>query len=497
MSFDAYESHDAVGLAGLVKSGSVSPAELVEASIRRIEQRNPLVNAVIHKLYDQARAAAGRPPDGPFGGVPLLIKDLAAEVAGAPMHNGSRLVTGQTPDTDSELIRRYRAAGFILVGKTNTPEFGITPTTEPALYGPSRNPWNTDRTTGGSSGGSAAAVASGMVPAAHGGDGGGSIRIPASCCGLFGFKPTRGRNPLGPFRGPGWQGFGVDHVITRSVRDSAAILDATHGGDPGAPYVAPAPGRPYLEEMTREPGRLRIAFTSVPFLAAEAHPECVKAVNETATWMAALGHDVVEDRPEIDREVFARAFVTVVASEIAADVAEAEDRLGRRARWDDLEPTTWTLAMLGRALRASDLARAVRLIHVGSRTVGSFFRKYDVLLTPTLGAPPIPLGTIRATAAEATAARVLRSLGAGRLLHALDAVGPMAERAFEFAAFTPVFNATGQPAMSVPLHWTPDGLPVGLQFVGPFGDEGLLFRLAAQLERERPWFDRRPPLADA
>ncbi len=497
MSFEAYESHDAVALAELVRGGQVAPVELVEAAIRRIEQRNPTLNAVIHRLYDTARAAAVDPPEGPFRGVPMLVKDLGAEVAGAPMQNGSRIGVGVVPDRDNELVSRYRSAGFLFVGKTNTPELGITPTTEPALHGPTRNPWNTERTSGGSSGGSAAAVAAGMVPVAHGGDGGGSIRIPASCCGLFGMKPTRGRNPMGPFRGPSWQGAVVEHVLSRSVRDSAAVLDASHGPDAGAPYHAPPPERPWLQEVGRDPGRLRIGWTSRPFLADAVHPECAAAVQDTARLLEGLGHHVEETAPDLDRGAFSRAFVTVIASEIAADVTEAESRLGRPARWEELETTTWPLVLLGRTLRAAELASAARALHRESLKVGTFFTRYDVLLTPTLGSPPVPLGAIRATGAEAAMTRIVRSLHAGRLLQAVDAVGQMAARAFDFAAFTPVFNVTGQPAMSVPLYWTSDGLPVGLQFVGPFGDEALLFRLAGQLEVTRPWFDRRPPVADA
>lgn len=495
MVFPDYESYDATGLAGLVRSGEVTPKELVDAAIDRIERRNGAVHAVIHRRFDAARIeAGGRLADGPFRGVPFLLKDLTSELAGTPMNAGSRLLASYVPDHDSELVRRYRAAGVVIVGKTNTPEFGITPTTEPRFHGPTRNPWDPTRSSGGSSGGSAAAVATGMVPAAHGGDGGGSIRIPSSCCGLFGMKPTRGRTPTGPHRGPMWHGASVEHVLTRSVRDSAAFLDATAGPDAGAPYWAPPNDRPFLDEVSRDPGRLRIAFTTRPFLSERVAPECVAAVEDTVRLLEELGHEVVEAHPDLDGEAFVQSFITMIAGEVRADVEEAARIAGRDPAWSDLEPSTWSLFLLGRAFTAADLSLALRRLSRETRRVGLFFRDWDVLLTPTLGSPPLPLGTLKPTTTEAGMARALRSLRAGWALRGPDIIHRLADPTFAFIPFTPVFNATGQPAMSVPLHWTGGGLPIGSHFVGRFGDEATLFRLAGQLEQARPWFDRRPDL---
>jgi amidase len=496
LSDEEYLRYDATGLAALVRRGEVAPADLVETAIGRIERLNPLVNAVIHRMDDGARRSArSAATEGPFAGVPLLLKDLVSAVAGEPFHCGSRFLRGFVPTHDSELVARYRNAGFLLLGKTNTPEFGLTPFTEPELCGPTRNPWDLTRTTGGSSGGSGAAVASGMVPVATGGDGGGSIRIPASCCGLFGMKPTRGRVPTGPDIGEIWHGSVVEHVLTRSVRDSAAILDATEGPDPGAPYVAPPPERPFLEEVGRPPGKLRIAFTGTPWLGSSVHPDCVTALHATARLLEGLGHHVEEASPPIDGPGFCRAFLTMVCAELRGDIDDAELLLGKKATLADFELPTWGLSRLGRAIPASEFARAVRFLQRVARHTAPFFERYDVVLTPTVSTPPFTIGALQPTPAERLSLRVLGRIGAGGLFRALGVLEQTADKVFEWIPWTPVVNATGQPAMSVPLCWNKEGLPIGMHFIGRYGDEATLYRLAGQLEDAQPWFDQLAPMA--
>jgi amidase len=493
ISYSEYERFDALGLSGLVASREVEPRELVEAAIARIDQVNSRLNAVVQKLHDRARAEAARElPAGPFRGVPFLLKDLLALLQGTCTTNGCRLYLGQIAARDSELVRRQRAAGLVVVGKTNTPEMGILPVTEPSLHGPARNPWSLSHTPGGSSGGSAAAVAAGIVPMAHGNDGGGSIRIPASCCGLFGLKPTRARNPLGPFVGEGWHGMVVEHAVTRSVRDSAALLDATQGPDVGAPYVAPAPERPFLEETKREPGRLRIALTVDSLLGTSVHPDCVAAAHDAAKLCASLGHVVEEAKPPIDRHLLTRAWLTLVTAETAAEIELVSRLTPKKPRASDFEPGTWMLAQAGRAFRADELAIAVHEIRATGRAVAAFFGKFDVLLTPTLGSPPLEIGALDPKPADLAVLAALRAVPNSTAIRKV--LDTLADRAFEFAAFTPIANATGQPAMSVPLYWNAAGLPIGVHFLARYGEEGTLFRLAAQLEQARPWGRKRPPL---
>jgi amidase len=463
---------DATAQAELVRRREVTPSELVDAAIAQIERLNPAINAVITPLFDQARAAArGGLPEGPFRGVPFLLKDLLALYAGAPLTAGSAFLRGFVPDHDSELVARLKRAGLVIVGKTNTPEFGILPTTEPRLFGASRNPWDPTRTAGGSSGGSAAAVAAGMVPMAHGNDGGGSIRIPASCCGVFGLKPTRARNPLGPDFGDLMGGLAAEHALTRSVRDSAALLDATSGPDMGDPYWAPPPARPFLQEAGADPGRLRIAFTTTALTGAPVHPDCVRAVHEAAELCSELGHEVSEAAPVIDGERFSKAFVTVWSVGCARGMEGNAILLGREPTPDQFEELTWALAEQGRGVSATKYLLIVTFLQSVARQVARFFVKHDVWLTPTLAEPPLPLGSF-----DARPGNPLQGL----------------QRAVAFVPFTPICNVTGQPAMSVPLFWDAEGLPVGTHFVGRFGDEATLFRLAAQLEAARPWAGRQP-----
>jgi amidase len=494
-SFDDYARYDGLGLAELVRKKEVKPAELVEEAIRRIEQLNPQINAVVHKMYDLARQAAdGDLPDGPFTGVPFLLKDLIVTYAGVPQRSGSRFHDHFVPDHDSELVKRHKAAGLIVLGKTNTPEYGLLPVTEPELFGPSNNPWDLSRNTGGSSGGSAAAVAALMVPLAHASDGGGSIRIPAACCGVFGLKPTRGRTPLGPDIGDAWHGLDCEHVVSRSVRDSAAMLDATAGPDVGAPYYAPPPARPFLEEVATDPRPLRIAFTAQPLLPGVVHADCVQGLEATVKLCQDLGHELVEATPPLDGHAFAKAFFTMVCGETRATIDESADLFGHKATAAGFEAATWAVGLLGTKIPASEFARAVRYLKLTARQIGEFFQDYDVLLTPTLARPPVVTGELQPQGAEASVMKLLGRLNAARLLSTVAGIDALAEEVFEFIPFTPVFNATGQPAMSVPLYWNDGGLPIGMHFVGRYADEATLFRLAGQLERAQPWFDRVPPV---
>jgi len=493
--FSDYDKYDGLGLAELVRKKEVKPSELVEEAISRIERLNPQLNAVIYKMYELAREAADRDiPDGPFKGVPFLMKDLLMAYAGVPLTSSSRFLKDFIPDHDSELVKRFKAAGIIIVGKTNTPEFGLVPVTEPELFGPTNNPWGLARTPGGSSGGSAAAVAAHMVPLAHASDGGGSIRMPASCCGVYGLKPTRGRNPIGPDLSEAWRGLHCDHVLTRSVRDSAAMLDATAGPDIGAPYYAVPPTRPFLSEVGVDPGKLRIAFTSEPFLGGIVDKDCVKGLEATARLCQDLGHEVVEAAPQIDGKAFARAFLTIVCVETRATIEEGEVLLNRRASFKDFEPSTWALGLLGRQCRAPELSRSLNLVQLTARQIGEFFERYDVLLTPTLAMPPLVTGALQPKGSQLTAMKLLGRLNAGGLINRFSGIDVLAQHVFEFMPYTPLFNVTGQPAMSVPLYWNDEGLPIGMQFVGRYGDEATLFRLASQLEKARPWSERIPPI---
>jgi amidase len=471
---DLLADRDATALAELVRRREVTPAELLEAAIERLEAVNPRINAVVTKLYERARAeAAGELPDGAFTGVPFLTKDLLATIAGVRHTAGTAFQKDWVAPIDSELVRRLRRAGLVIFGVTNTPELGILPTTEPALFGPSRNPWDPSRTTGGSSGGSAAAVAAGVVPMAHGNDGGGSIRIPAACCGLFGLKPTRGRNPLGPVIGDIMHGLVVEHAITRSVRDSAALLDATEGADPGAPYVAPAKARPYAAEVGTKPGRLRIGWTDRAVNGAPLAAECREAMEDAASLCRELGHELVELKLDFDGNELTQAFLTLWAGGNAWTVEEAGQRLGKRPRAEDFEALTWAMYELGRSIPVVRYLEGLSVLQRTSRRIGSIFTEIDVALTPVLAQPPLPLGSMDA-----------------------EPGNPMAGffKAATFTPFTPMANMTGQPAMSVPLWWTPAGLPIGSHFIGRFGDEATLFRLAAQLEQARPWASRKPPI---
>lgn len=491
--FSEYERYDGMGLAELVRRKEVQPLELVEAAIRRIEELNPQLNAVIYKLYDEGRAAAAARPGGPFAGVPFLLKDLMTDYAGAPTSNGSRFFQDYVPAVDGEMVRRYKAAGLITVGKTNAAEFGLTGVTEPELFGPTNNPWNVARTAGGSSGGAGAAVAARMVPMAHGTDGGGSIRIPAGCCGVFGLKPSGGRNPNG-MEYDMWQGLVAQHVLTRSVRDSAAMLDATAGPEAGVVHYPPRPERPFLEEVTTAPGRLRIAFSAKPLLGDTVDDVCVRALAETVALLEELGHELVEDTPAIDGQASAMAYLVMYTGEVRTDIEEAQQVLGRRATRAGFEASTWALSLLGGHLSAADFVAAARQLQRTAHQLHRFLDDYDIYLTPTMAQPPVETGTVLPRGATALALKAMNRFGSGRLLEAAGMIETAAADSFRFTPYTTVFNMSGQPAMSVPLYWTDDGLPIGMQFVGRYGGEARLFRLAGQLERAKPWTDWVPPV---
>ena len=492
MAFSEYGKYDGLGLAELVRKKKVSPGELVEEAITRIETHNPKLNAVVNKLYERARTAAkGKLPEGPFKGVPFLMKDLIATLEGLPTSGGNKLWKNIPATVTSEMAKRWEATGAIVVGKTNTPEFGLTPYTESDTLGTAHNPWDLSRTPGGSSGGSAAAVAARMVPFATGGDGGGSIRIPSSACGLFGLKPTRGRTPTGPIIGEAWQGFAIEHVLTRSVRDSAAMLDATQGADIGAPYIIPEAG-PFAKEVGKRTGKLRIAFSTKPMLGKNVHPDCVQGVEETVALLKSLGHEVVEAAPQINAEEYSLHFLTIIAGQMRADIEEIAEITGKKVSVDDFDTITFATGLFGTMLKASDYAKAIRYLQVVSRDIGRFFENYDALLTPVLNQPPVKIGALKLSAAEQNQIKLIGRTGATWILEAMGVIKPVAARTYEFIPWTPVFNVTGQPAMSVPLHWNAEGLPIGMHFVGKWGDEATLFRLAGQLEKAKPWFDKAP-----
>lgn len=468
------DEQDALGLASLVKAGEVSPAELLEAAIDRAEARDPQFNFMAQRHYEYARATVARGvPDGPLAGVPWLLKDLNTYIEGEPTENGSRLYRGNRATQTSELVRRIERAGMVIFGKTTTPEFGLTGTTESALCGVTRNPWSPEHIAGGSSGGAAAAVAAGVVPAAHATDGGGSIRIPASCCGLFGLKPSRGRVPMGPARTEGWGGLSAHHAVTRSVRDSAAILDATHGIEPGSRYGAPAPAETFLSQVGRDPGRLRIALTTTAPSGTPVDPECVEATRAAARLCESLGHIVEEVTPPIDAAAYGQASFVLIAASVAADCEQRAAALGKALDTDLVEPMTLGFIDYGRNATGMDFARANATVQEIAVKLAGFMTDYDVILSPTIGTLPLEIGAISLTPTSD-----------------FETWGRVAST---FAAFTGVYNGTGQPSMSVPLGMSAGGLPVGVMFTARYAEEVLLFRLAAQLEQAAPWAGRRAP----
>jgi Asp-tRNA(Asn)/Glu-tRNA(Gln) amidotransferase A subunit family amidase len=469
MKFEEYRKHDAVGLAGLVAKGEVSAGELLDTAVARMAEVNPTLNAVTLDLTEMARKALPAKPQGPLGGVPYLLKDLGAMMAGTVTTGGSRLWKDNLAAADSAIVTLYKQAGLNIFGKTNTPEFGLMPITEPEFLGACRNPWDVDRTPGGSSGGAASAVAAGIVPAAHASDGGGSIRTPASACGLFGMKPSRGRVSFAPM-GEGWGGASIQHAVTRSVRDSAVLLDVVCQPQSGDPYYLASPEVPYAQEVGRAPGKLRIGFTTAALAAPALDPECAQAVLDAARLCESLGHTVEEVTVPGDLAAMQKAAGDVIAASVAATLEIESEKRGRPADQSDVEDLTWFMARRGMSVTGPAYVRGLAAIHAYGRAVAELFKTYDVLLLSTLGSPAIPIGWLT------------------------ESIETYAPRLFDFMPNTQAFNNTGQPAMTVPLSWSKSGLPIGVQFVGRMAEEGVLFRLAGQLEAAQPWFDRTPAL---
>lgn len=474
ISLADYARHDALGLAELVRRKQVTPAELVAAAFAAIEAVDPALNAVTRRMERQAvEQLAALPADGPLAGVPFLLKDLTVSYAGVPNDCGSRLFKGYVRNHDSEILRRWKRAGLVVVGKTNTPEIGSNGSTEPVAGGATRNPWNPGHTTGGSSGGSAAAVAAGMVPAAHANDAGGSIRGPASCCGLVGLKPTRGRNSLGPDVGESWQGLVAEHVVTRSVRDSAAFLDATAGYATGDPHMAPPPARPFLREVGADAGRLRIGVSLASAVGVRFHPDCARAVERAARALESAGHIVEEAAPAHDHVLLDGALMTLFAAAAAQAVGECAAATGQVPGNDNLERNNLWLWERGRRLGAVEYLAAVDRINTVTRRFAAFFDTHDVWLTPTMATPPPKLGHLFAD---------------------VDDVEEFFRRLWAFNPMNTIYNVSGHPAISLPLHQGANDLPIGVMLGGRFGDEATLLRLSAQLERDLPWAGRHPAI---
>jgi amidase len=472
MAFREYGSYDAVGLADLVRKKQVSAGELLDEAIARTAKVDPQINAVVVKHYDYAQAQIDRGlPDGPFTGVPFLLKDLDI-LKGTRTTSGATVYQDNVADHTGTLAQRFLNTGVTIFGKSSSPEFGLMPTTESRLFGPTRNPWNLAHSSGGSSGGAAAAVAARILPVAHASDGGGSIRIPASASGVFGLKPSRARNPLGPDRGEGWGGLSCGHVLSISVRDSAAMLDATHGSETSSPYIAPPPERPFVQEVGRDPGRLRIAFTDKSPYGDAIDPEVAAAVREVASLLAKLGHHVEERAPVLAADP-AVVMAMIVGANTALNVRQAEARFGRAMTDRDFEILTLAMAHNAQNATATDYVAAQLAAFQISRGLAMFLESCDVFLCPTLCSPPLRIGELNPMSQD------------------LSHIAPVLRR---YMPGTAMFNMSGQPAMSVPLAWNAAGLPLGMMFAARFGDEATLFRLAAQLEQERPWKHKLPPI---
>ena len=468
MNTSEYIGHDGTGLATLVRDGQLTHGELLDAALAQLIRFNPQLNAVTSIFEDLGRDSLSADlPEGTFRGVPFLIKDLSQDLAGTVTTGSCQVLLGHVASQDSTLVQRLRAAGLVIFGKTNTPELGLSVTTEPAMFGPARNPWDLDRTPGGSSGGSAAAVAGGIVPMAQASDSGGSIRIPASCCGLVGLKPTRGRNPLGPAQFEGMGGATTTHALTRTVRDCAALLDATAGSDAGDPYLCHPFQGSFLNEITRPPGQLRIAVMAEPYADVPVDPEVITALAATTSLLESLGHRLKPARPALDGELLTASMPVAFGAHTALQLDQAAARRGRPWHQHEVEPLTWQLVAAARSAGADAYAAAIGSWHQATRTAERFHEDWDVLVSPTLATPPVPLGTLACRDA--------------------DQITGAWDKYIRFAPFTAIANLTGQPAISLPLARTSGGLPIGVMFTAGLGRDDLLLRLAAQLEEASPW----------
>jgi amidase len=495
MNFQEYRKHDATALAELIKKKEVTPQELLDIAIKRAEEVNPKINAVVNKLYDLGKEQIKTlDPNATFSGVPFLLKDLGPELKGTIYTAGTRYLKNYVSPQNSVVTDRILKSGLVIFGKTNIPEFGLTPFTESELHGPAHNPWNLNRTTGGSSGGSAAAVAAGIVPMASANDGGGSIRIPASCNGLVGLKPSRGRITMGPQFGEAWNGATHEGVVTRSVRDSALYYDLMSGGSPGDPYTIQHPERPYTEEIKTPTGKLKIGY-SVEFPQGfdfKKDEENIEAIKSTVQLLKDLGHEVEEVKMPFTKEMLMETFTILIYGELSASLTELEKIHGRKLSPKDFEPQTWLLYQLGKSYSAHDYALGRLSWNNISRIMGEFHQKYDIFLTPTLGEKPFIIGSKQSPKFEDAGLRFLHKMGISHLLRYTAKVEETAARTFQWIPIVPMFNMTGQPSITLPLHWSKDNLPIGTLFTAAMGNEGVLFRLAAQLEKAKPWFDMVP-----
>ena len=484
-----YKSYDGLGIADLIKKKEIQPKEVLTEAIHTIEKHNPQLNAVINRFYEKAKKEAENVDiNGTFAGVPMLLKDIAQEVQGEKITSGSRSLQTYRAKVDSEYVKQLRKTGALFVGQTNVPEFALMGITEPEYYGPTRNPWNLNHTPGGSSGGSAAAVASGMVPIAGANDGGGSIRIPGAYCGLFGIKPTRGRTPVGPNFARHWQGASVDHILSRTVRDSAAILDEIRIHETYAAFYAPPFEGNYLQLVQETPSRKwNIAFSVKSPLGNVIDNDCKEAVLKTAKLLESMGHQVVEVDVPVDGRKIAKSYLTMYFGEVAAGLAALEDVLGRKAKMTDVESTTWMLGLVGKATSAEEFVLGIREWDKAAIQMEHFHETYDLLLTPTTASPPAKIGELEPSKSEKAALQFAGKLSLGRLMKKAGIVEQVAEKNLERTPFTQLANLTGQPAMTVPIHLTSDGLPVGVQFMAAKGREDLLFSLAGQLELTDDW----------
>jgi amidase len=494
MKFEDYIQHDALGLADLVRRGEVSPQELLDTALARTDQTHGQLNAVVRRLDEQARQRCAQPFDtqAPFAGVPFLLKDLFQDLAGLPSSCGSKPLSRVPAPESADVVRRWQDAGLVIFGKTNTPEFGARNVTEPLAFGPTRNPWDLSRTPGGSSGGSAAAVAAGIVPVAGANDGGGSIRIPAAACGLFGLKPGRGRVSSGPGAAEGMNGAAVQGVLSRSVRDSAAMLDVLQGPEAHGPYHMPAPPQPYLQAIQQAPGRLKIGFSTESPIGTPVSSEAIAAVKDAAALLESLGHHVEEAKLPVDGLGLAKDFLLAWFSRQAALVCELEQVHGIKP--SAFEPDTRAMAAVGRSVPAVELLLSEARWNEHNRALARFHDQYDLWLSPVLASPPIPIGHLATSKTLHIASDLVAMLGLSGLLRKTALFQNTIINNLAWTPFTQLANLTGRPAMSVPLYWTPDGLPMGVQFVAGLDGEAMLLRLAAQLEQARPWFGRRPAL---
>ena len=497
MKFEEYRQHDATSLANLVKKKEITPTQLLDTAIKRNEEVNPRINAVVTPLYKEAaEQIKNLDLNSPFAGVPFLLKDLDAQLKGTRYTCGTRLLKDFVSTESSEVVNRIQKGGLVIFGKTNTPEFGLTPFTESELLGPARNPWNLNHTTGGSSGGAGASVAAGIVPMAFASDGGGSIRIPASCNGLFGIKPTRGRITNGPHYGEVWSGAVCSGIVSRSVRDAAAYLDLVSGAMKGDPYTVPLPTKPYAEEIKTAPRKLKIGYSyQMPEgLKADIDEENIRAIETTVKLLREAGHEVTEVPLPFTHQLNAELLYTLVLGELSSTLDNIGEQRGSKPQRHELEPNTWLLYKLGKSFSANAFALARLKWNLVNRKMADFHTQYDLLLTPTLGRRPFKLGALKNPPFEEAALRVMNALGISTIVRYTGMIEKIAAQTFSWIPYPALANITGQPSMTVPLHWAPENLPVGVMFTAPHGDEGTLFQLAAQLEQAQPWFNKVPTL---